>query len=1156
VLVNPTNADGSHYWQQLPMKRYEQPFDGKRFLNSLHELANELMVHVYSFLSEPFWCDKSHTCDLACKYCSKYIKAFLYTPFSFHDVLNFDATTMVAAMKHRGNMYYTPQCFDQTHWVIHGMKERLDMMVNMYQETWVSHEHIMYRYNNSLHFSRSLVLRYDQRFADQSDGVLLACGKRSFDPFLKELTKQIIRTRLENCNQAYGYRYAFLPAPGDAAVTTSSIHNVMCYINLPVVLKAFLLANIPMVGAASLTETTFGFTKLIDFLLNIFTIILFEIMMAVDVVFDTILDTVEKCDQYQFDIILFLIIGMITYKIYKLWTRKRMAKQQKTTKTALGLNVISIVERNGKKYVTLSDGEVTTEVEVGTDLKTEQKLIPTPEMAMAGSVLVPASFKPGVGAILIATTEGLKVHGCFWRYKSYFITARHVANKIQSGIYEVYIAPLKVLRNKTVVVDDSKTMLLSRSFFEADANEFTTVNRDVFMKSQTEKFWSQLGLQSANVKLPSSYNLQITAVGFDGDKFVCSTGITKKSEDHMELWHSATTKGGFSGSPIFCGTSVIGMHVSGCPNHNVMLRQELVLRNVVESNDVWSSTQPSINQEDTTRFTDDGQEYIERANGELADFADYMEAHVKGPRWADYASDEEDFEPYDNGEEKLSVYARFLRDEDSNIKPYSLTKGKMVHLNEFPSQNEEVTEFFKNQEAALTKCGFEHETYGVFENSRAKEYVSLLKHVELHAERSVNPALVEPSAEEIKKMRYVLSEMLKHNRYIPDKDYKSIPFLMGLIDSPLIKKAKSAGRPYIEQGLVLIKDVIKHFSLRGMADTVLRLWNAPLVLRVFNKTEPHKIKKLLAEMYRIITGFPAHKTIKHMALFRNLNDKAVMNWMLSPIKYAFSPLVPGHLIHLWRWLSGRPILESDKSNWDFNVLKWMYVVLKFVIDDLIIDHPEWTEEEAKQYRIDVAEAIDEVFKQVKYQCSNGIILTPEFEGIIKSGWVLTIFANSLLQLILHVLVMIRLGLAKEILKDEWKIIVGGDDVLQNIPEGFDVSKYMETMKTLGVDIKAFHLNPSMEGIEFFSNKLTSYEGFVRFEPVRFTKHVYKLSVTKMADLKSALISHMQNYCFDNRFSFFLKMYRHFHKLYPEQFPMEETVSRELLKLKVYGVESL
>jgi len=174
---------------------------------------------------------------------------------------------------------------------------------------------------------------------------------------------------------------------------------------------------------------------------------------------------------------------------------------------------------------------------------------------------------------------------------------------------------------------------------------------------------------------------------------------------------------------------------------------------------------------------------------------------------------------------------------------------------------------------------------------------------------------------------------------------------------------------------------------------------------------------------------------------------------------------------------------------------------------------------------------------------------------MKSGWLMTIDFNSIGQLVVDNLIKFRLGWTDEMILAE-KIVVGGDDVLQTFPAGFDTTKYIEVGKGLGFDLAPFEFTKTFDGCEFFSTRFHKRDGVWTFKPERFTKHIAKLRTNKLEDLASALSSHMMNYAWDNsKFRVFENMYRALRKEHPGHFPASLLKTQRQLQYKLTGAET-
>ncbi len=397
--------------------------------------------------------------------------------------------------------------------------------------------------------------------------------------------------------------------------------------------------------------------------------------------------------------------------------------------------------------------------------------------------------------------------------------------------------------------------------------------------------------------------------------------------------------------------------------------------------------------------------------------------------------------------------------------------------------------------------------------------------------------------------------MCEAAKFSPDPDYKTVEGLMkNVINTSMIKTGKGAGFPYAAEGLPTNGDVLKQYGEKGFAQHVLNMWKSVFEIRWFLKWEPTKKSKLEKGMPRGIANLPLHVTVKHASIFKNLAFALVRTWKETPIKYAYTPAKPGHIEHLKEVLPGK-VVESDKSNWDFNFLPWIAQATCGVVQNLAIRPQGWTEEQLNDYKDDVKEAFDQVFNKSVYRTSNGTVVRMNIDGIMKSGWFMTISANSIAQVVVHVMACMMLGMSdEEILA--LPIVAGGDDVNQNL-DGVDLKAYTEALEKIGVPTEV-ETRESLESSEYFSRDIRrGPDGLFQFFPKRFTKHVENLKTVKRADLAGALRSHMEEYRHSPRhFDFWMQIYHELREKYPDEFQIKYLRERQELLAEQYGLEAL
>jgi len=188
------------------------------------------------------------------------------------------------------------------------------------------------------------------------------------------------------------------------------------------------------------------------------------------------------------------------------------------------------------------------------------------------------SRKRSVGALLLSKDgSACQRTAVFWRYGDYLVTARHVADGILSGTFNVYASDVVENRNKNWFVNRKNLYKFPSDFFDEENNLLNEIpTLDLFV---CEFDWkaSKLAIQKTATRT-SLYNQNVQTVGFNEDGLlVASLGLTLKGSGPLEIHHTASTLQGHSGSPIYSGSAVVGIHVRAFKKYNVAIRIEAML---------------------------------------------------------------------------------------------------------------------------------------------------------------------------------------------------------------------------------------------------------------------------------------------------------------------------------------------------------------------------------------------------------------------------------------------------------------------------------------------------------------------------------------------------------------------------------------------------
>lgn len=796
----------------------------------------------------------------------------------------------------------------------------------------------------------------------------------------------------------------------------------------------------------------------------------------------------------------------------------------------------------------------------------------TIEMAMPGSELYFSVARP-VGAILMADEKaGLILIGCFFRYKEYMLTARHIALRISAGMADIYLSTCEMRKDKHVL--KNKPVVIPKELFELDRNVYD-LEHDVFAVKLPKDTWSRISLQAVNASGKFSYGMTVSAVGFQDSFLKTSTGEVLPDSGAVEIWHCATTHKGFSGSPLFYGSGVVGMHVCGYKKYNIAIRMALIVSRL----DFQEETSPSFtisSLEEEAKWQGKKLKYHDVGEGDFAvetgrgrmhygltyeDFmdqginflpTDYDEKQIDKLQDDYFKEKQEDFVKWLNRpKEKKGRWAEY-EDEDAPI--YKLEKSAPVHCNKTPKKDPLVADYLEKTAAALADLGHSPAEYDYPVIDAKLEKLSLRNHLKLYSER-YKSIKKPPTHLEMERCINLIMRKCSSLKWEPTKGYKTMDRILEIIHSSAVGESKSPGHPYQEQGMIKNHMVINKLTPRGLAETTLRQWDEPFDIKVFLKAEPTKIKKIKKNMPRVVQGHPLHKMIKLQSMFSGLLSVAVDRWKESPIKYAFSPNSPGHIEHLARLFGNRNVYESDKSNWDYMYHWFLFHIFVEVVVRSCVQPADWTDSEFQEFLVDARKALWEGINGKRLRCTDGTTFCMLVAAIMSSGWLFTILANTVGQLAVDILVKIRMSFEDDFILNGNDEVFGGDDAQQTM-DGIDTDEYIVKAGEMGLPLEPFQKRESFDHSEFYSTIFWKEDGIWKYKPVRFTKHIYSLMYTKLEDLPQALVSHMANYCFDTkRFRYFERMFAAFRKNDPVAFDNKLLKTQLEVQFSVKGCET-
>lgn len=238
-------------------------------------------------------------------------------------------------------------------------------------------------------------------------------------------------------------------------------------------------------------------------------------------------------------------------------------------------------------------------------------------------------------------------------------------------------------------------------------------------------------------------------------------------------------------------------------------------------------------------------------------------------------------------------------------------------------------------------------------------------------------------------------------------------------------------------------------------------------IRLFVKSEPHKLKKLEDGRYRLISSVSVVDQIIDHMLFDSMNELFVENWTRTPVKVGWAPTGSG-----WKAFPRSPRLALDKSSWDWTVRLWLCELVLALRVKLCLTRGDlfnkWLTLAIYRY--------EQLYKNPLFVTSGGFLLRQRESGVQKSGCVNTLADNSLQQWLLDC----RVRLEHSLPFDEESMWIMGDDTSQE-PVGDE--RYFDWLSEFCI-VKEKHIAPEFCGFRFLHNG--------RIEPLYKGKHAYNL----------------------------------------------------------------
>lgn len=238
---------------------------------------------------------------------------------------------------------------------------------------------------------------------------------------------------------------------------------------------------------------------------------------------------------------------------------------------------------------------------------------------------------------------------------------------------------------------------------------------------------------------------------------------------------------------------------------------------------------------------------------------------------------------------------------------------------------------------------------------------------------------------------------------------------------------------------------------------------------LFVKPEPHKLSK--KDRKRVISSVSILDQIIDHMLFDGFNQAIVDNSLEGSAKVGWTPLVGG-----WKMFP-LPGVSIDKKAFDWTVNPWLLECCLKVRANTCTTQGElfdrWLELAKWRYSC--------LFQQPRFVLPNGEILEQKQPGVMKSGSVLTIVDNCIMQLVLHFRTLTEIH-PEEHWDDQvdwfWCL---GDDTRQAEPR--NLAKYLDKLGEFCI-VKEWTRNPEFAGYRFGPGGV--------MEPLYKGKHAFNL----------------------------------------------------------------
>ena len=409
--------------------------------------------------------------------------------------------------------------------------------------------------------------------------------------------------------------------------------------------------------------------------------------------------------------------------------------------------------------------------------------------------------------------------------------------------------------------------------------------------------------------------------------------------------------------------------------------------------------------------------------------------------------------------------------------------------------------------------------------SYERERGSLLNHA------AVNKNV--PANELCREAAKILAEQCSIARTFVPKDWKSVERIKKAIAE--VDRSASPGYPFLETMPGCDNGQVIDALGDGLVEMVMEAlkFDKQFVTRIFLKQEPHKKRKIIANKERIISSIGLVEQIRDRVMFTALLDNLHGAYPSIPVATGWADKKGVHCQLLNQFRRKIKILGLDKGTWDWTVNELILEMLRWFI---LFMHTYPDTETCNGFEYAVNKWFELMFDEGHtFVTSAGELFVQLWVGIWKSGMLLTLTGNAIMNACVNIYVLLKMGYDAETIKS-YRMASFGDDTLQEIPDDLDLDKYVEIMRSLGIVIKDDEkiVTVGLEGQSFCGHLIKELEielpasklPYKRYQqgkarvrawgliPERFGKMLANLLTTKEKDTFDALTSHKINWVND------------------------------------------